>query len=72
MSDDDKRPYFTDDHLAYLDRMFPDRLPELKDDERRIWFNRGTVEVIRHLKRLREEQDELIITRPTLRDATSE
>jgi hypothetical protein len=59
--DDLKEPFIRDDLLAYLRRLFPDRLPELADTDRQIWFNRGAAEVIRHLAHLHDQQSNNIL-----------
>lgn len=59
--DDLNTPYVSKELLDYLQRLFPDRLPELTDNDRSIWFNRGAAEVTRHLQRLYEQQQENIL-----------
>lgn len=56
-----KQPYIEKGLLEYLQRLFPDRLPELADPDRQIWFNRGAAEVIRHLAYLHEDQQNNIL-----------
>lgn len=59
--DDLKQPYIKTELLDYLQRLFPDRSPELTETDRVIWFNRGAAEVIRHLQLLHERQQENIL-----------
>lgn len=56
-----KSPIITPELIDYLERMFPDRCPEPMDPERNIWMAAGAVGVVRHLKRLLEEQEENIL-----------
>ncbi|WP_316172979.1 hypothetical protein [Bradyrhizobium sp. SZCCHNRI2049] len=56
-----KEPIVRQELLDYLQRLFPDRLPELSDTDRAIWFNRGAAEVVRHLVVLHERQSENIL-----------
>lgn len=59
MSDDPiKEPYIDDELIRYLEMTIKDVAPELSQDDRVIWFNRGKVEVLRHLRRLRDNQRE--------------
>lgn len=51
-------PYIEDGLLQYLERAFPDRAPDPDESDRKIWMNRGAVDVVRHLKRLHTEQRE--------------
>lgn len=51
-----KEPYIDDALIEYLDSIYIDRYPEPEVSERQLWINRGKIEVVRHLKRLREIQ----------------
>lgn len=53
-----KEPYIDDKLLRYLETIIKDVAPELSTPEREIWFNRGRVEVLRHLRRLHATQRE--------------
>lgn len=48
-------PKVTRDLIDYLERLFPDQSPSLKEDERKIWFKAGQVDVVRTLKNILEE-----------------
>lgn len=54
-----KIPYIEEGLLDYLQRLYPDKSPEPDEDDRKVWMNRGAVGVIRHLRRIYEEQREL-------------
>lgn len=47
--------------LDYLERMFPDRCPNLEDDENTVWFKAGAASVARHLRAVHEQQNENIL-----------
>lgn len=51
-----KPPYIEDKLIEYLEKVYPDRSPEPDDTDREIWINRGAVGVVRHLRRIFEEQ----------------
>lgn len=57
-SDPIKEPYIDDNLLRYLEMIIKDVAPELDQTDREIWFNRGRVEVLRHLRRLHQVQRE--------------
>jgi len=37
---------------------FPDRCPNIKDDERMIWFNAGCAHVVKHIQARIDDPDE--------------
>lgn len=47
--------------LDYLERMFPDRCPNIEDDENTVWFKAGAASVARHLRAVYEQQNENIL-----------
>ena len=55
-------PPISQDLLDALDKAFPERCPNPKWDDRRIWMEVGNVEVVRFLKRKFNEQNENILT----------
>lgn len=48
-------PRVTIELIEYLETLYPDQVPSLKDDDRKIWFRAGQVDVIRSLKNILEE-----------------
>lgn len=48
-------PRVTNDLIDYLEKLFPDQSPSLKDEEKKIWFKAGQVDVVRQLKNILEE-----------------
>lgn len=53
-----KPPYIDDKLLEYLEQIYPDRSPEPDETDREIWIKRGAVGVVRHLRRIHDEQRE--------------
>lgn len=47
--------------IDYLETMYPDKAPELSQSDREVWFARGAVDVVRHLKRVMEDQQDNIL-----------
>lgn len=54
----DRVPYISDDLLEYLQRVFPDKCPDLTATDRKVWYDAGAVSVVRHIAKLHEEQRE--------------
>ena len=57
----DAPPFVDKRLLEYLQRLYPDKSPELKDTDREIWLHRGSADVIRHLAMLHSQQSENIL-----------
>ena len=36
--------------IDYLEKQFPDKSPDLNDNERKVWFKAGQSSVVSHLK----------------------
>lgn len=53
-----QEPYIDDTLLRYLETIIKDVAPELDHTDREIWFNRGRVDVLRHVRRLHQVQRE--------------
>ncbi len=47
-------PYISDELLAYLTRMFPDRCPQPGTPTDKVWFLAGQASVVTHLRHARE------------------
>lgn len=58
ISENRSMPYVEESLIKYLEKIFTDKCPEPSETDREIWMNRGAVGVIRHLKRLHQEQNE--------------
>lgn len=57
----DRKPQITDELIAYLDAIYPDKLPAKYGGEFSIGKLLGEVSVVRHLKNLHAEQRENIL-----------
>lgn len=44
-----KLPLISNDLVVYLDEMFPDKCPDLKESEREIFYKAGQRSVVNHL-----------------------
>jgi hypothetical protein len=60
---DNPFPAIPADLLAELDRLFPERSPDLQQTDREIWRDVGRREVVRMLHARFAEQNETIIQR---------
>jgi hypothetical protein len=49
MKNKPKLPLISNDLVVYLDQMFPDKCPELKETEREIFYKAGQRSVVNHL-----------------------
>ena len=59
-------PRIDGDLLDYLERMFPDRCPNLDQDNNTVWFRAGAASVARHLRAVYEQQNENILKEENL------
>lgn len=50
----DEVPYISDELLAYLSRIFPDKAPEKGTPMDAVWYAAGQASVARHLRTARE------------------
>lgn len=48
----DKIPSFSIDLIKYLDELYPEKCPTVKQKEREIWMYAGKRELVRNLKNL--------------------
>lgn len=56
----------TQELLDYLEQKFPNKSPELNDNERTIWFKSGQSSVVKYLKQLKDEQNNNILSTSTI------
>ncbi|NBP58383.1 hypothetical protein EBU71_17990 [bacterium] len=49
MSDKLKTPIIREDLITYLNSLFPDKCPDLKDSEKEIYYKSGQRSVVNHL-----------------------
>lgn len=52
----EKAPAVSRELLEHLTRHYPDRAPDPKDSNRTVWMKAGQAELIRHLRKLHEDQ----------------
>jgi len=55
-------PHVSKELLEYMNKMFPDKCPDVTDTERKIWVNVGKREAFNHFQRLFKKQQDNIIT----------
>lgn len=56
MSEEIVLPALSQDLIKKLDKLFPDKCPELTDDDRRVWYKTGQRSVINYLQQIYDEQ----------------
>ena len=56
-----KLPVIDEHLLDYIERMFPDRCPNIDNDTKEVWFKAGSASVARHLRAVYEQQNENIL-----------
>lgn len=54
-------PVINEALLDYLERMFPDRCPNIDNETKEVWFKSGAASVARHLRAVYEQQNENIL-----------
>jgi len=54
-------PVIDEPLLDYLERMFPDRCPNIESDTKEVWFKAGAASVCRHLRAVHEQQNENVL-----------
>jgi uncharacterized protein YlzI (FlbEa/FlbD family) len=54
-------PKIPKDLLEYLEKMYPEKCPEIDTPDRVIWMTTGQRYVVRHLRRMFDEQNETIL-----------
>lgn len=60
----DDAPVISDELIEYLENTFPDQAPALGTPVDRIWHNSGAIHVVRHLKTVRNLQQQSILDTP--------
>ena len=55
-------PPITQELIDYLDDKFPDKCPRITFTDRQIWVAAGSSDVVKHLRRVKDEQEENILT----------
>jgi hypothetical protein len=47
--------------IQHLDKLFPNKVPDITENERQIWFKAGQASVVAYLKQLEQEQNNNIL-----------
>ena len=47
--------------ILHLDQLFPNKVPDITENERHIWFKAGQASVVAYLKQLEEDQNNNIL-----------
>lgn len=55
------KPIITRELIEYLDRLYPDKAPDVMTPDRDIWMDAGSVRVVRHLRSVLEEQEQNVL-----------
>jgi hypothetical protein len=61
-----KTPIVTNDMIEYLEHMFKDKCPDITTSDRQVWFDAGSVHVVKHLKHLKIRQEANILNKDIL------
>lgn len=51
-----KIPHVSKELIEYLEKVYKDQVPRITATEREVWRQVGTVDVVRHLRALHEDQ----------------
>lgn len=51
-----KIPHVSTELIEYLEKVYKDQVPRITATEREVWRQVGTVDVVRHLRSLHEDQ----------------
>ena len=54
-------PLISQELIDYLDHQFPNQCPRITFTDRQIWFGAGSASVVKHLMRVKEDQEENIL-----------
>jgi len=47
--------------IQHLDKLFPNKVPDISENDRQIWFKVGQASVVTYLKQLEQEQNNNIL-----------
>lgn len=50
-------PYTVEELINVLDKIYPEKAPELKDNEKTVWFKAGQRSVVNWLKELKTRSE---------------
>lgn len=57
-------PIVSEELIKALDILFPDKAPDINLTDKEVWFNAGSVEVVRRLKAIKKKQDSFALLSP--------
>ena len=54
--------------IDYLEKQFPDKSPDLNDNERKVWFKAGQSSVVSHLKKILNDKENNMLNETIIGD----
>jgi hypothetical protein len=54
--------------IDYLEKQFPNKSPDLNDNDRNIWFKAGQASVVTHLKKILSDNENNILNTKVIGD----
>lgn len=54
--------------IDYLKNKFPDKSPDLSDNERKVWFKAGQSSVVSHLEKILNDKENNILNETIIGD----
>ena len=54
--------------IDYLEKQFPDKSPDLNDNERKVWFKAGQSSVVSHLKKILNDKEKNLLNETIIGD----
>tara|TARA_B100001059_G_scaffold156962_1_gene156496 strand:- start:12681 stop:12869 length:189 start_codon:yes stop_codon:yes gene_type:complete len=54
--------------IDYLEKQFPNKSPDLNDNERQIWFKAGQSSVVSHLRNILNDKENNVLNIKTIKD----
>jgi len=54
--------------IDYLEKQFPDKSPDLNDNERKVWFKAGQSSVVSHLKKILNDKEDNLLNETIIGD----
>tara|TARA_R100001510_G_scaffold55657_1_gene59945 strand:+ start:404 stop:592 length:189 start_codon:yes stop_codon:yes gene_type:complete len=54
--------------IDYLEKQFPNKSPDLNDNERKVWFKAGQSSVVSHLKKILNDKENNLLNETIIGD----
>ena len=54
--------------IDYLEKQFPDKSPDLNDNERKVWFKAGQSSVVSHIKKILNDKENNLLNETIIGD----